>query len=218
MPIRTNRGRAAVYRKLWGWPLRSPRHLTATVVLLLAAVVGVGVVVSDGMPFAGDADQGQAGPSASPTPPAGEEPGAGPFPTRIGTAEPPATTTTTPWESAEPPSISVPDLPPESAAPDPEGLAVAEAWMRAWVTHAPGDTTEQWLAGMEEYTTDEYLTIVGLSDPDSVLADAVTGDPVPVESTTTSMRVRVPTDAGEVELLLMTTDQGWRVSGHNPVE
>ena len=98
------------------------------------------------------------------------------------------------------------------------GLAVAEAWMRAWVTHAPGDTTEQWLAGMEEYTTDEYLTIVGLSDPDSVPADAVTGDPVPVESTTTSMRVRVPTDVGEVELLLMTTDQGWRVSGHNPVE
>ena len=39
MPIRTNRGRAAVYRRLWGWPLRSPRHLIGLVVVVLALVL-----------------------------------------------------------------------------------------------------------------------------------------------------------------------------------
>jgi hypothetical protein len=38
VPIRTSRGRAAVYRTLWGWPLRSPKHLVAVVVV--AAAVG----------------------------------------------------------------------------------------------------------------------------------------------------------------------------------
>ena len=38
VPIRTSRGRAAVYRTLWGWPLRSPVHLVAAVVV--AAAVG----------------------------------------------------------------------------------------------------------------------------------------------------------------------------------
>ena len=36
MPIRTSRGRAAVYRTLWGWPLRSPVHLVAAVALAAA--------------------------------------------------------------------------------------------------------------------------------------------------------------------------------------
>lgn len=43
MPIRTSRGRGAVYRALWGWPLRSPRHLVVAVVG--AAVVGWLVVL-----------------------------------------------------------------------------------------------------------------------------------------------------------------------------
>src|SRR5699024_5037019 len=39
MPIRTNRGRAAVYRRLWGAPMRSPRHLAVTVVVLAGLIV-----------------------------------------------------------------------------------------------------------------------------------------------------------------------------------
>src|ERR1700742_4373259 len=45
MPIRTNRGRAAVYRKLWGWPMRSPRHLVVLLVVVGAVVLTVGIVV-----------------------------------------------------------------------------------------------------------------------------------------------------------------------------
>ena len=41
MPIRTNRGRVAVYRKLWGWPMRSPQHLIATALVVLAVVLSI---------------------------------------------------------------------------------------------------------------------------------------------------------------------------------
>lgn len=40
MPLRTDRGRAAVYRRLWGWPLRSRAHL-AGALLGAAALVAV---------------------------------------------------------------------------------------------------------------------------------------------------------------------------------
>ena len=39
MPLRTNRGRSAVYRRLWGWPLRSKAHLAAAISGLVAAGV-----------------------------------------------------------------------------------------------------------------------------------------------------------------------------------
>ena len=45
MPIRTNRGRAAVYRRLWGWPLRSPRHLAASIIIFVVVVVALGVLI-----------------------------------------------------------------------------------------------------------------------------------------------------------------------------
>ena len=48
MPIRTNRGRAVVYRQVWGWPLRSPRHLAATLAVVAVLAAGVGYVAGDG--------------------------------------------------------------------------------------------------------------------------------------------------------------------------
>ena len=41
MPIRTNRGRAAVYRRLWGWPLRSPRHLVVALIQMVLILVAI---------------------------------------------------------------------------------------------------------------------------------------------------------------------------------
>ena len=46
MPIRTNRGRAAVYRRLWAWPLRSPRHLVGAIVLVIVVAIGVAIAVA----------------------------------------------------------------------------------------------------------------------------------------------------------------------------
>lgn len=42
MPVRTHRGRAAAFRRLWGWPLRSYAHLVTTVLAVLAIAVGIG--------------------------------------------------------------------------------------------------------------------------------------------------------------------------------
>ena len=46
MPIRTHRGRSAVYRQVWGWPLRSHRHLAAALAGLLAVAVVLAAVLS----------------------------------------------------------------------------------------------------------------------------------------------------------------------------
>lgn len=50
MPLRTDRGRAAVYRRLWGWPLRSRGHLAGAVTgaaVLVAAVSTAASAVQD---------------------------------------------------------------------------------------------------------------------------------------------------------------------------
>lgn len=46
MPLRTGRGRAAVLRRIWGWPVRSPGHLAVTAVVIVVAVMVVSVVIS----------------------------------------------------------------------------------------------------------------------------------------------------------------------------
>src|SRR2546430_11721460 len=43
MPVRTDRGRAVIYRRIWGWPLRSPRRLALAAVV--AAVAGLGIAL-----------------------------------------------------------------------------------------------------------------------------------------------------------------------------
>lgn len=44
MPVRTNRGRAAVYRKLWAWPLRSLRRLMMTGAVLIVLGLAISLV------------------------------------------------------------------------------------------------------------------------------------------------------------------------------
>ncbi|HYZ08002.1 MAG TPA: hypothetical protein VE709_05275 [Pseudonocardiaceae bacterium] len=62
MPIRTSRGRAAVYRTLWGWPLRSPVHLVAAVAL--AAALGWLLALALAVP-SGSGTASVAGPSST---------------------------------------------------------------------------------------------------------------------------------------------------------
>src|SRR5437016_5086525 len=107
MPIRTHRGRAAVYRRLWGWPLRSPKHLVFAVLLFAAVATGIGLLLP-GRPPADNAggDTTQYQPAQTPQ-----------------------------SSSASPPTFSVPQSPPPSAPPSPQGLAVVDAWARQWVNH-----------------------------------------------------------------------------------
>src|SRR5512139_2647726 len=135
MPIRTNRGRAAVYRRLWGWPMRSPRHFMVTLVVIAAAVTVIGLIVPKVAHLAGS-PSGGTGATAGPTTTAALAPqgnGAG--------SRAPSAVPTTPLPTRLP---SAPQTP-TSAPPAPEALDVATAWSKAWVNHPQGTSTEQWL-------------------------------------------------------------------------
>ncbi|MBW0099172.1 hypothetical protein I4I73_24570, partial [Pseudonocardia sp. KRD-184] len=45
VPIRSPRGRAAAYRTIWQWPLRSPARLAVSAGVLLAVVLAVSAVL-----------------------------------------------------------------------------------------------------------------------------------------------------------------------------
>lgn len=191
MPIRTNRGRAAVYRKLWGWPLRSPVHLLTTALVVALIAVGVAFALPEG--------QGSTG---------AEAPRGAAAPTRTTDAA-----TTTPSTATT--RLTAPQETPTSAPPAPEALRVAENWASAWVNTPAGVTTETWVKGLAPYTTDEYLPVMNSVDPRNVPASRVTGEPRAKASYTSSVQVLVPTDGGELELSLIRTPIGWRVAGYN---
>lgn len=192
MPIRTHRGRAAVYRRLWGWPLRSPKHLVGALIVLAALATTIGVLLPE--------------PPPRHRYPAEE-------PTYQQRPAPPAPETA----NAAPPTFSVPNTPAPPAPPSPQGLAAAEAWGKQWVNHPPGTAAPQWVQRLAPYTTDEFITEMATVDPANVPATAVTGPPAPLRSTANTMDVRLPTDGGDIEVEVVKTPQGWRVSGYDKV-
>ncbi|MFC0433421.1 hypothetical protein [Kutzneria buriramensis] len=194
MPIRTNRGRSAVYRRLWGWPLRSPRHLITFVIIIIA----LGIIVAMVIPRTNSTGSAQpAGDTTSTT--AGSTSTSG---TSTGD------TTTTPQTR-----LTTPLLSPTPAPPDPHALDVAVNWVKAWATHPAGITNAQWLAQLKPYTTDEFLPQMATVDPANVPATKVTGSAVSVDSTTSSVVTDVPTDGGTIQVTVITTpNEGWRVS------
>ncbi|MGH3519877.1 MAG: hypothetical protein ACRDQ7_21330 [Haloechinothrix sp.] len=198
MPIRTNRGRAAVYRRLWGAPLRSPRHLIVTVVIMVGLITALGFIIPKVLP-----DTGQPGVTA----------GAGPSST--GHYTPPAQPGA-PGQSGPPETRLTADLAtPTSAPPDPQALDVAEKWAKAWVRHPEGITSEEWRKGLEPYTTEEYLAVMSSVDPANIPASKVTGEPVAVNSFTSSLDADVRTDGPTLRITVVSTDEGWRVAGYD---
>ncbi|RCW40692.1 hypothetical protein DFQ14_11016 [Halopolyspora algeriensis] len=191
MPIRTHRGRAAVYRRLWGWPLRSPKHLIAAVIGLAVVVGSVGLLLPEPSPSRAHGQQHHA-----------QEP--------FATSEFGASADT----SGSPPTISVPRASPSSVPPDPAGLAVVDAWGRQWVKHPPGTDSGEWLDRLRPYTTAEFITVMASIDPANVAATEVTGSPEATTSTATAMKVRLPTDAGAIRVRVTATPDGWRVAGY----
>ncbi|HYS41563.1 MAG TPA: hypothetical protein VEO01_38595, partial [Pseudonocardiaceae bacterium] len=141
MPIRTNRGRAAVYRRLWGWPLRSPRHLVVALIGLIVVAIAIGVIAAR--------THGTAKPGVG---------GAASLGTSVSTTINIATATAGFTTSAAPITrLSGPPVAPSSVAPNPAALDVIQTWGKAWVNHPVGMTTTQWLAQLAPYTTPEFL-------------------------------------------------------------
>ncbi|MFL6144942.1 MAG: hypothetical protein ACJ72N_24140 [Labedaea sp.] len=211
MPLRTNRGRTAVYRKLWNWPMRSPRHLVALGLVMLAVVLFVSLLMPrlSGSDGASETPAGAAGSSTSssvaPVPAGG--PAAG---TPGGSGQPAAPGTTATSSLAT--RITSPPQTPTSAAPAPKALEVATVWAKAWVTHPQGISNEQWRASLAPYTTEEQLAVMSTVDPANIPATAVTADAVAKTSYTTSVEAMVTTNGGTLSITVIATPQGWRVA------
>jgi hypothetical protein len=198
MPIRTNRGRSAVYRRLWSWPLRSPRHLITFVIIIVALGIVVAMVIPKGN------TTGSAQPAGDTTTDSTTSTG--------GTSGQSPSDTTTSAQTR----LTSPLLSPTPAPPAPQALTVAVNWVKAWATHPAGITNPQWLAQLKPYTTDEFLPQMGSVDPANVPATKVTGAAVSVDSTTSSVIADVPTDGGTIQVTVITTPtEGWRVSKYD---
>jgi hypothetical protein len=213
MPIRTNRGRAAVYRKLWGWPMRSPRHLVALVFVVAVLVLAIGIVVPQ-LTGSGDGGSGRAAATtedSSTAPDTTDDPA----PTGSGDASVPGGTGEA--TSDLPTRLPSPPQKPTSAPPADDALKVATSWGKAWVSHPKGTTPEKWLDGLAPYTTEEYLVEMATVDPGNIPATKVTGPPVPKESFTSSVTANLPTDGGTIAITVIDTPQGWRVAFYEQV-
>lgn len=198
MPIRTNRGRAAVYRRLWGWPLRSPRHLVASIIIFALLVVAIGVVIPkllDRQPRTPVA----AGPSSSVQPnQVGQLPSSGvSLPTKL----PPPTNAA----SAAPPAA--------------DAQLIAELWADNWIKPPPDNDVNKWLAQLRPYTTEEFLAQMATVDPKNV-PDKITKGVTPKRSTVSSADFEIVTDAGKVVITLikLSPTNEWRVNGYTKAD
>jgi hypothetical protein len=204
MPIRTTRGRAAAYRSVWQWPLRSPARFAITLVgvVAVAALVGAGVAAAGGGSGSGGVLAGSAPTPFTATPLA---------PSPLSSA--PSAASASPVPTVLPP---VPELTPTtlplSQAPA-AALQVAGRWAAAWVRPPQGTTQQQWLDGLRATTTDEYLGVLATVDPSNVTATKVTGPPSATRVSPRSVQVQVPTDALNLLVTVVVSQTGdWRVS------
>ncbi|MCE7008327.1 hypothetical protein LWC34_36775 [Kibdelosporangium philippinense] len=217
MPIRTNRGRVAVYRKLWGWPLRSPKHLAALIVFLLAIVLFVAYIlpriIGGDQPAQNSAASASATPGATsvtPTPTQGL-PGVIPPAAQGGGSAPSQSLT----ETRQPISENKTPAKAEKAA-----LDTAMLWAEGFVNHPDNVKPEDWLNALKPYTTDEYFgAVLTKVDPKSVPQTKIRGGPAATaDSYTSSVTIDIPTDAKTLRLTLVKTDAGWRVNEHTEVD
>ncbi|MEU3645317.1 hypothetical protein AB0E59_18185 [Lentzea sp. NPDC034063] len=196
MPIRTNRGRAAVYRRLWGWPLRSPRHLAASIIIFVVLVVGLGVVIPRVLDrkAADPSAAGQTSTSSSGTQ-VGQLPGSSGA--SLPTKQPPPTNAA----SAAPPAA--------------DAQLIAELWAENWIKPPPDNDVTKWLAQLRPYTTEEFLAQMATIDPKNV-PDKITQKVAAKRSTVSSADFEVGTDTGKVVITLikLSPSNEWRVNGY----
>ncbi len=203
MPIRTNRGRAAVYRRLWGWPLRSPRHLIGAIVgiAVLAIAIAIGL---NRIHAPSPSHTATTSASSSTQAPAGSAPS-----TSVNTNAPPRTNSNEPSTR-----LSTPPETPVSAPASPQALQVVQAWGDAWVNHPVNMTNQQWLAQLQPYTEPEILAQLASVDLTNIPATQVTGPASAITSYTSSVVALLPTNGGNLQITVVSTPQGWQVSDY----
>jgi hypothetical protein len=194
VPIRTNRGRAAVYRRLWGWPLRSPRHLAASIIIFVVVVVALGVIIPKVL-------------DRQPTTPSVVGQSTSPQGTQVGQL---------PSSGASLPTKLPPPTNAASAAPPAaDAQLIAELWAENWIKPPPDNDVNKWLAQLRPYTTEEFLAQMATIDPKNV-PDKLTPGVRAVRSTVSSADFEVSTDLGKVVIMLikLSPSNEWRVNGY----
>jgi hypothetical protein len=197
-----------VYRRLWGWPMRSPRHLIATIVVIGAVVITIGLFVpkltGTSTPQGAATNTGSTSSAARGTPGSqGSGGAAGPTEGQQTTSAPP---------SDLPTRQTAPAQTPTSAPPAPKALEIATLWAKAWVTHPQGITSEQWLNSLRPYSEEELITVMSTVDPANIPATEVTGPATAIVSYTTSVEASLPTNGGTLSITVISTPQGWKVA------
>jgi hypothetical protein len=193
VPIRTHRGRAAVYRSFWSWPVRSPQHLAGTVLVLAVIVVGAGLVLPG--------SRGGTAPAAS-SPNAGRKV----IPSQLAPAP---RTTFAEGGVAQPLRVPAPSTPAPDAA-----LTVARSWVQAFLTVPKGITAQRWVEQLRPYTTDDLFPQLQSIDPANVPAAQIIDQLRTLSVGASSIEVDVPTTVVVVRLLLVSTPAGWRVASY----
>lgn len=213
MPIRTDRGRVAVYRKLWGWPLRSPRHLAVTAVTVTALAVGVTVAAAAVTP---DPAPPAAMPSTTPLP------GGAAWSTTTASplASSPTSAAPTTTANSTAPTAPSTSAPPSSTAQSGTARAVivAREFMARWVNHPAGMTSKEWVAQLTPFVVPEAVVVLESVDPANIPATQVTGQPVVTAESPSLVEVDVPTDGGVLHLVVLAQPDGtWRVRSYDLV-
>ncbi|GAA3459594.1 hypothetical protein ACFFSW_29345 [Saccharothrix longispora] len=201
MPIRTNRGRTAVYRRLWGWPLRSPRHLATALILFFALVVVVGFVIPNAL-----GPRSTANPAGTTTPATGATSRGN----QIGVL-PTVTTSPLPTKAPSPTPAGT------SVPVDPNARLVADGWIDAYSDYQPGKTTkEQWLDGLKAFTADELFPRLQSVEPANVpvvIDQAVTA----AKSFPDSAEFEAKLESGKLVVTVARLPEGWRVQKYTKV-
>ncbi len=194
MPIRTNRGRTAVYRRLWGWPLRSPRHLVASIVGVVVVVTTISVVIPNAIK---PRPSGTAGTTSTVSTGGSGGNQVGVLPTVTSSALP---------TKAPPPTAA-----PSSAPVNANAQAVADMWVDAFSRFEPGKTTkEKWLDGLKPHTSEELFPRLSSIEPANV--PVVIDEPLkPIKSFTDSAEFEARLEEGRLVVTVVKLPEGWRV-------
>lgn len=178
-----------MYRAIWGWPIRSTRHLGVTIV----GVVLIGILIGTALPDGGSN-------SDDPVPARDRE------------------SSITALEGDRDGQLRRADGSPIYSTPlrdpPPEALTVADAWVRAFLNAPDGITSQQWVDQLRPFTTEETLPSLGSVNPANVPDVELAGEMIPLTVNERSVRLEIATTGPVMQVLLVSTPTGWLVSDY----
>jgi hypothetical protein len=121
-----------------------------------------------------------------------------------------ATTSPQPDDGLDEPSQAPPPPSTSPGAPPPQTVAIDFA--RAWLNHT-NISAKDWHTAVAKYATKSLADKLDGTDPASVPASKITGDPSMLSLGPSYLDVTIPLDAGTLTLSLESTDGRWLVAG-----